>query len=68
MTKIRDWEQAMLATGAVRLRVATSKKGEYVAEAVVARGLVEVTGEDMETVCTRLLERCQEEAKRNGIP
>lgn len=55
----RDWEAAMLETGAERIRVETVRKGEYTAEAVVAKSRLAVTGEDMDTVCARLLERCQ---------
>jgi len=50
----------MTQAGATRIRVVSVRKGEYTAEAVIGKGLVEVTGEDMESVCARLLERCRE--------
>jgi hypothetical protein len=57
---LREWETAMQNAGATRLRLVSVRKGEYTAEAVVARGPISVSGEDMETVCARLLERCRE--------
>ena len=59
MMTLREWEAAMLQAGATRIRVVSLKQGEYDAEAVIAKGLITVSGEDMETVCARLLERCQ---------
>jgi hypothetical protein len=56
---LREWELTMLAAGASRVRVYSTRKGEYTAEAVVAKGLIAVTGEDMDSARARLLERCQ---------
>jgi hypothetical protein len=57
---LREWEIAMRASGADRIRVSSVRKDEYTAEAIVARGLLSTTGESMEAVCVRLLDRCRE--------
>jgi len=61
MMPLRVWEASMIQTGATGLRVTSTKRGEYNAEASVPDGRrLTVTSDDLEAACTRLLERCRE--------
>jgi hypothetical protein len=66
MMNLRVWEASMTQAGATKLRVNSSKRGEYDASALIGGRTLTVTCDDMQIACARLLERCREETSRAG--
>jgi hypothetical protein len=60
---LRDWEASMTEAGATSIKISAPRKDEYQASAIVAGHEHKVSGDDLQTVCARLLEWCRKESE-----